>query len=169
MQALELLVEQSTGPLNRVIITLRDGIKEGRSLADGLARYPETFDSIYIQLVRAGEATGNLETILDRLNDFLERREELRKKVVGALRYPIFQLIVIVLVVIGLLAFVVPQIASVFQGQNITFASPTDAHGSIKCYSKPLYSFIWKPWDFNRRILFWKSTRRCLYDGCAGS
>ncbi len=125
VQALELLVEQSTGALNRVIISLRDGIKEGRSLADGLARYPETFDSIYIQLVRAGEATGNLETILDRLTDFLERREELRQKVVSALRYPIFQLIVIVLVVIGLLAFVVPQIKSVFEGQNIELPFPT--------------------------------------------
>jgi len=125
VQALELLVEQSTGSLNRVIITLRDGIKEGRSLADGLAKFPETFDSIYIQLVRAGEASGNLETILDRLNDFLERREELRKKVVEALRYPILQLIVIILVVIGLLTFVVPQIASVFQGQNIPLPLPT--------------------------------------------
>jgi len=125
VQSLDLLVEQTTGPLERVIITLRDGIKEGRSLADGLARYPETFDSIYIQLVRAGEATGNLEAILDRLNTYLERREELRKKITGALRYPIFQLIVIMLVVVGLLAFVVPQIASVFQGQNITLPLPT--------------------------------------------
>jgi type II secretory pathway component PulF len=125
VQALELLVEQSTGPLSRVIITLRDGIKEGRSLADGLSRFPETFDSIYIQLVRAGEATGNLEPILDRLTEFLERRDELRRKVVSALRYPLFQLLVIVLVVLGLLSFVVPQIASVFQGQNITLPLPT--------------------------------------------
>ncbi len=125
VQALELLVEQSTGPLNRVVITLRDGIKEGRSLADGLARYPATFDSIYVQLVRAGEATGNLETILDRLTEFLERREELRKKVISALRYPLFQLGVVVLVVLVLLSFVVPQIASVFQGQNIALPLPT--------------------------------------------
>lgn len=125
VQALELLVEQTTGPLNSVVISMRDGIKEGRSLADGLARYPETFDSIYIQLVRAGEATGNLETILERLNDFLERREEIRKKVTGALRYPLFQLVMIVFVVLGLLTFVVPQIASVFKGQNIPLPWPT--------------------------------------------
>lgn len=120
VQALELLIDQTEGNLKNIVIALRDGIKEGRSLADGLSRFPEAFDSIYIQLVRAGEATGKLEVILDRLNDFLERREEIRKKVTGALRYPIFQLIIITLVVIALLAFVVPQIASVFKGQNLT-------------------------------------------------
>jgi type II secretory pathway component PulF len=125
VQALELLVEQTQGPLKEIVISLKDGIKEGRSLADGLSRYPDAFDSIYIQLVRAGEATGKLETILERLTDFLERREELRKKVSAALRYPIFQLIMIFLVVIGLLAFVVPQIVSVFQGQNLTLPLPT--------------------------------------------
>ncbi|MBA2306911.1 type II secretion system F family protein [Candidatus Dependentiae bacterium] len=125
LQSLELLIEQTEGPLKNIIITLKDGIKEGRSLAEGLARYPETFDSIYIQLVRAGEATGKLEAILERLDDFLERRDEIRKKVTGALRYPLFQAIIIVLVTVGLLTFVIPQIATVFQGQNISLPLPT--------------------------------------------
>lgn len=125
VQALELLVEQTEGNLRNIVISLKDGIKEGRSLADGLARYPSVFDSIYVQLVRAGEATGKLEVILDRLNEFLERREEIRKKVTAALRYPIFQLIIIIAVVIGLLTFVVPQITTVFQGQNIELPLPT--------------------------------------------
>lgn len=125
LQALELLIEQTDGNLKNVVIALKDGIKEGRSLAEGLARFPETFDSIYVQLVRAGEATGKLETILERLTDFLERREEIRKAVVGALRYPIFQLIIIFLVVIGLLTVVVPKITDVFKGQNIPLPLPT--------------------------------------------
>ena len=90
LQSLELLVEQTDGALKNIVIALKDGIKEGRSLADGLARYPQAFDSIYVQLVRAGEATGKLEMILERLVDFLERQDELKKKVSGALRYPIF-------------------------------------------------------------------------------
>lgn len=125
VQALELLVEQTEGNLKNIVIALKDGIKEGRSLADGLSRFPEAFDSIYVQLVRAGEATGKLEVILERLNDFLERREEIKKKVSGALRYPIFQLLIIIFVVIGLLSFVVPQIASVFTTQNIALPLPT--------------------------------------------
>ena len=116
MQALELLVEQTEGGLRSIVIELKDGIKEGRSLADGLSKFPETFDSIFIQLVKAGEATGKLESILERLTDFLERREEIRKTVTDALRQPIFQLIIVILVVIGLLTFVVPQIETVFKG-----------------------------------------------------
>ncbi len=125
VQALELLVEQTEGGLRSIVIELKDGIKEGRSLADGLSKFPETFDSIFIQLVKAGEATGKLESILERLTDFLERREEIRKTVTDALRQPIFQLIIVVLVVIGLLTFVVPQIETVFQGQNIALPLPT--------------------------------------------
>lgn len=164
VQALELLVEQSSGALNRIVITLRDGIKEGRSLADGLARYPETFDSIYIQLVRAGEATGNLETILDRLTDFLERREELRKKVVSALRYPLFQLIVIFLVVIGLLTFVVPQIASVFQGQGIALPLPTRILIALSDFILNHYIILaLLIIGLISLFLFWKSTPRGAY------
>lgn len=119
VQALELLVEQTEGTLQTIVINLKDSIKEGRSLADSLQKYPTVFDTIYIQLVKAGEASGKLEVILDRLTEFLERREELRKTVKGALRYPLIQLGVILLVVAGLLTFVVPQIASVFAGQGI--------------------------------------------------
>ncbi len=164
VQALELLVEQTTGPLNRILIALRDGIKEGRSLADGLSRYPETFDSIYIQLVRAGEATGNLEMILDRLNDFLERREELRKKVIGALRYPLFQLIMIILVVIGLLTFVVPQIASVFQGQDMPLPLPTRILISASDFMLNHYILLFSiVASIVGLFLAWKATPRGAY------
>lgn len=118
VQALELLMQQTTGTLQTIVITLKDGIKEGRSLSDGLQKYPATFDSIYVQLVKAGEATGKLETILARLTDYLEKREEIRKKISGALRYPIIQLVVIVLVVVALLWAVVPQITKVFESMK---------------------------------------------------
>ncbi len=127
VQALELLIEQTEGTLKNIVIVLRDNLREGRSLADGLQKYPHVFDTIYVQLVRAGEATGRLEVILERLTDFLERTEEIRKKVRGALRYPLFQLGVILLVVVGLLTFVVPQIATVFEGQNIALPFVTRA------------------------------------------
>jgi type II secretory pathway component PulF len=119
VQALDLLVEQTEGPLRTISIALRDNIKEGRSLADGLQQYPAVFDTIYVQLVKAGEASGKLEVILERLTDFLERREALRKTISSALRYPMIQLFVILIVVAGLLAFVVPQISSAFEGQGL--------------------------------------------------
>ncbi|MCL4361681.1 type II secretion system F family protein [Candidatus Dependentiae bacterium] len=117
LQALDLLVDQNEGRLKSITIDLKDTIKEGKSLADGLAKYPKVFDNIYIQLVRAGEASGKLETILDRLVIFLQTRDELRKKVRGALSYPLIQLIIVALVVIVLLTFVVPQITEIFESQ----------------------------------------------------
>ncbi len=164
VQALELLVEQTEGNLRNIVIALKDGIKEGRSLADGLARFPETFDSIYIQLVRAGEATGKLETILERLNDFLERREEIRKKVTSALRYPIFQLGIIILVVIALLYFVVPQITSVFQGQNIELPLPTRLLMGASDFVRNHYiALLLIVGSLVSIFLFWKSTPTGAY------
>ncbi|MEX0940274.1 MAG: type II secretion system F family protein [Candidatus Babeliales bacterium] len=118
LQALELLVEQFEGRLKRIIIDLRDNIKEGQSLAHGLAQFPKVFDNIYIQLVRAGEATGRLEIILERLIEYMERREEVTKKVKAALRYPIIQLSVVVLVVIALLTLVLPNLVQTFAAQG---------------------------------------------------
>lgn len=125
VQALELLIEQSEGQLRSVVITLKDGVKEGQSLADGLAHYPKIFDNTYIQLVRAGEATGRLEVILDRLTSYLERTESLKKKVSKALRGPLIQLGMIGLIVIFMLYFVVPNIAGVFEGQGEALPLPT--------------------------------------------
>jgi type II secretory pathway component PulF len=125
VQALDLLIEQTEGRLRSIIIDLRDGIKEGLSLADGLAKYPAVFDSIYVQLTKAGESIGKLEVILDRLTQYSERSEEIRKKVSSALRYPMIQLVVIVLVVIGLLLFVVPEITNVFKDMATALPLPT--------------------------------------------
>lgn len=113
LQALELLSDQFTGKLHSILVAVKDGIKEGSSLADGLENYPETFSTIYIQLVRAGEASGRLEQILDRLIGYLERREALRKKISGAMFQPIFQLVFIFLIVMGLMVAVVPNLVSV--------------------------------------------------------
>lgn len=125
LQALELLIEQTEGKLKNIVISLRDYIKEGRSLAEGLQKFPNAFDSIYIQLVRAGEATGKLDFILEKLNIYLEKRENLRKKVSGALRMPLIQLGIIILITIGLLTVVVPQIAAAFIDMNVALPLPT--------------------------------------------
>ena len=67
--------------MRTILVRIKDDVKEGTSLADALSKYPKVFEKIYIQLVRAGEATGKLEVILQRLTTYLERREELSKKV----------------------------------------------------------------------------------------
>lgn len=118
LQALELLIEQFEGTLRTMLVAIKDDVKEGISFADALKKYPKVFDNIYVQLVRAGEASGKLETILERLTAYLERREELRKKVKSAMQGPIMQMIVAVLVVAVMLIYVVPTMAENFAAEN---------------------------------------------------
>lgn len=119
LQALEILVDYFEGPLKSMLIAVKDDIKQGTSFADALNKYPKTFDNIYVQLVRAGEASGKLEIILERLTAYLERREEIAKKVSSALRNPLMQLGVAAIVVTILMVFVVPQMLENFQGQEL--------------------------------------------------
>ncbi len=116
--AFELLSEQFTGRFQSVIVSIKDDLKEGRSLADAMGDYPKIFSNIYVQLVRAGEASGNLEMILERLDQFLTRREEVRKQVSSAMMMPIIQMVVAVLVVGIMMVYVVPQMAEQFASQQ---------------------------------------------------
>jgi type II secretory pathway component PulF len=125
MQAIELLTEQFEGQMRTILVRIKDDVKEGSSLADALSKYPQTFEKIYIQLVRAGEATGKLEMILERLTTYLERREELSKKVSSAMQQPIIQLVVAFLVVGVLVIKVVPQLAQNFASGNKALPWPT--------------------------------------------
>ena len=109
LQALELLVDHFEGRLRTIVISLKDDIKEGGSFADALKKFPKDFDNIYIQLVRAGEASGNLETILDRLTEYAERRAAITKRVKSAMFLPMMQLGMAVAVVGLLIMFVIPQ------------------------------------------------------------
>jgi type II secretory pathway component PulF len=125
LQAFELLSEQFSGRLQTVIVAIKDDLKEGRALADALSDYPKIFSNIYVQLVRAGEASGKLEMILERLDGFLERREQIRKQVKSAMMMPIIQMVVAVVVVGVMMIFVVPQMAQNFATQNKELPLPT--------------------------------------------
>lgn len=125
LQALELLTEQFTGQLKTMLVRIKDDIKEGQSFADSLKKYPKTFDTIYVQLVRAGEASGRLETILDRLMVYMERREVISKRISSALQYPMIQLGLSVAVVIFLLVMVVPNLIDTFAASGQALPVPT--------------------------------------------
>lgn len=159
LEALELLIEQTEGGLRSIIVPLKDGIKEGQSLADGLSRYPKIFDTTYVQLVRAGEASGNLEKILDRLSTYLERSESLHKKIRGAMMLPLIQLAVVFVVAIILLTVVVPEIAKTFAGENVELPISTQILIGLSDFVTN-YIFILAAALVMLAILFiwWKST-----------
>ena len=118
LQSVELLTEQFEGRMHSILVAIKDEVKGGMSLADAMEKYPKAFDMIYVQLVRAGEASGKLDEILERLTGYLERREAIKKKVRGALQYPIIQLVIAFGVVIILLTAVVPQLQGLFEAQG---------------------------------------------------
>ncbi len=160
VQALELLIDQFEGKMRNILIAIKDDVKQGTSLADALAKYPSSFENVYIQLVRAGEASGKLEVILDRLSDYMERSVELRKKVRSAMTQPIIQIVVAVLVVIFLIKAVIPQIAKVFMSM------PNVQMPGITLFLLALADFISAYWIFILVILigiifafrFWKNS-----------
>lgn len=121
LQSLELLVDQFKGRLHSVLIQIKDEVKEGKPLADAMGQFPKIFDSIYVQLVRAGEASGKLDEILERLTEFLERTAQVKSRIRSAMQYPIVQMVIAVGVVIILLTAVVPQLQGLFeaQGENL--------------------------------------------------
>jgi len=142
LQAIELLTEQFEGQMRTILVRIKDDVKEGTSLADALSKYPKVFEKIYLQLVRAGEATGKLDIILDRLTSYLERREALSKKVSGAMQQPIIQLVVAIGVVGVLVVKVVPQMAQNFAAQKSALPGPTQFILSVSDFAVNNFLFI---------------------------
>ena len=110
------LVEQSDSYRVKTILTgVRSMVLEGRSLADGLRRFPKAFPELYIASVAAGELTGHLEEVLDRLADYTESQHDIRQKIGTALAYPILLTLVSIVIIIGLMTYVVPKVVRVFE------------------------------------------------------
>ncbi len=127
-EALAALSEQSDGERSRgLLISMRARVMEGSSLAAALAESPESFPEIYRASVAAGEQSGRLDQVLERLADYSEARDLLTQKIWAALAYPLLLTLVAVAVVSGLLVYVVPQIIGVFANLHQTLPWPTRA------------------------------------------
>ena len=108
------LVEQAGHQdLEIVLRDIREKVTQGATFADALAHHPGYFDDLFVNMVKAGEAAGNLDVILSRLADFMQKQERIRAKVKAALAYPIVMIVFGILVVTVLMTFVVPRILSV--------------------------------------------------------
>jgi general secretion pathway protein F len=102
-----------------IVLGVRAKVMEGHTLADGFADFPRVFPEIYRSTVAAGEQAGHLDTVLERLADYTESREEIRQKVMGAMLYPIALTVMCVLIVSGLLVYVVPKVTAVFTSSKV--------------------------------------------------
>lgn len=100
--------------LVRVLTALRENLNEGTSFAKSLAQHPQVFPPLYVNMVAAGEASGTLESVLERLADFMESQSRLKGKVSAALAYPILMVLIGGLLVGVLMVAVVPKVTSIF-------------------------------------------------------
>jgi type IV pilus assembly protein PilC len=115
MRGLEVLARQEKRPAFRQVIEdLADTIRSGGNFSDGLAAHPKTFDRLYVNMVRAGEAGGVMDTVLDRLSVFMEKAVKIRSKVTAAMVYPSIISVVAGGIMTVLMVFVVPKFQEVF-------------------------------------------------------
>jgi general secretion pathway protein F len=118
-EALLAVSEQTEKPRIRTILMgVRAKVMEGHALADGLSDFPAVFPEIYRATVAAGEQSGHLDTVLERLADYTETREQLRSRTLNAMLYPVLLFTVCILIVFMLLTFVVPKIVKQFENSQ---------------------------------------------------
>ena len=126
VSALESLIPQSPHPtLQKVLAHVKDDIVEGKSLADALSIHPKVFSPLYVNMVRAGEASGAMEIVLARLSDLTERNESTKGRIRAAMAYPVIMLIVAMIVLTVLMVKVVPSIVSLFEDVQKALPLPT--------------------------------------------
>ena len=127
-ESLKALVSQiENDTLRKTLSAVKDNVSEGKSLADASAQYPSVFNKLYVNMIRAGESSGTLSTILERLADFMEYQLEIRGKVVQAMVYPTIMIIASLGIVGFLLVFIVPKLAKVFENMRVAIPWYTQA------------------------------------------
>ncbi len=126
VQGLDLIAEQiQNAAMKSIILSTKEKISQGGFLWQSLAAYKDVFPEIYINMVKAGEASGNLDIILQRLIKYLDDIEKLKKLVKGAMIYPIVITLVGLIVVIVMMTFVIPKFEALLQSSNQSLPAPT--------------------------------------------
>ena len=126
VQCLEILGKQSDNPaFGEIIMKIKTDIESGSNLSDAMRKHPKVFNSLYANLVEAGEAGGILDTILNRLANYIEKALSLKKKVKTAMVYPAAIVTVAFTVVAFLMVFVIPTFATMFESGGAELPGPT--------------------------------------------
>jgi general secretion pathway protein F len=157
VSALDALVPQTKSHgFKKIMAQIKNLIIEGNSFAQALSKYPTTFSTLYTNMVRAGETSGTLEIVLDRLADITEKQQALMNRIQTALAYPIFMLIFGTLVLFILLIYIVPSFTSIFADMNQVLPTPTRLliflGEFFKAYWWGLFIVIGIIWFFFNRV-----------------
>lgn len=140
-RSLNILSEISENKETKSIIqTILRSIREGSSFSDALQKHPKVFPRLYVNMVKAGEAGGVLDAVLDKLNEFLESSKELKDHVFSAMIYPIILMVTGGLSIIVLLTYVLPKFSAIFSELGTSMPLPTKVLLSV---SNALQTFWW--------------------------
>src|SRR3954449_1809222 len=116
LRSLQILEQQQKpGLLKAIVGGVADEVEGGGTLSDAMAKYPKAFDKLYCNMISAGELGGVLDIILQRLADFMEKAAKLKKKVIGAMIYPIVVISIAVAIVSMIMIFVIPKFEQIFK------------------------------------------------------
>jgi len=117
--------QQKPGPLRVAVRLVAEDVEAGATLSEAMAKHPKAFDRLYTNMVQAGEAGGVLDVILQRLADFMERAQALKRKVIGAMIYPTAVITFAILIVTGIMYFVIPRFKKIFEDFKTDLPGPT--------------------------------------------
>ena len=126
LRSLQILESQlKPGLLKNVLGGVVEDVEGGSSLSESMAKHPKAFNHLYCKMVNAGEIGGVLDVILQRLSEFMEKAETLKRRIKGAMIYPIAVIIVAVLIVSGIMYFIIPKFTEIFADFGVELPAPT--------------------------------------------
>ncbi len=135
LECLAILQEQAESPgFQKVIVSVIDDIQSGTDLSAAMARFPKVFSEIYVSMVRAGEASGQLDEILTRLAEYLESSAALKREIKSAMTYPIVSLVMVMAITAFLMMVIVPKFKAIFDGIGVELPGFTVTVMSISSF-----------------------------------
>ncbi len=126
LECLNILQEQAEDPgFKAALGQIVEDVRGGSDLSQALGKHPRCFERIYVNMIRAGEASGQLDTILGRLADYMESTEKLKREIRSAMTYPVVSLVMIFGITIFLLVFIIPKFQDIFKALRVELPLPT--------------------------------------------
>ncbi len=121
LESLEILHEQASDPGFKIVLDkVIERVRSGSDFSTALSEHPKLFTKIFVNMIKAGEASGQLDVILQRLADYMEAIEELKREIKAAMTYPVISLILILAITVGLIVGIVPKFQEIFVQLNMT-------------------------------------------------
>ena len=143
VQGLGILADQAENPtFKNILRQINKDVEGGSTLAEAMKKYPKIFDELFVNLIAAGEVGGILDTILQRLATFIEKAEELKSKIKGALTYPIVVIAIAIIVIAVILIFVIPVFQAMFADFGAALPVPTQIVVNMSNFLKSHIHYI---------------------------